>query len=973
MPPDSLYQAAGVPGDTLRQTTIQPAKQPEEFKSWQENIFYPVLATLIGALIIFLITRVWKKITGRISGKVVKLISFSDETAREVSKNFIPNNFMIMESDNTPVERIEEKSMEYFLKQILRDNYSFYFLTAPTGVGKTTFLLNAFQNYKKSAKKPFSLYCGRAHDPVFKNTIDQLIREKKADKTILLIDALDEFEIKANSPEEYWEKFEAAWDVYKEKLCHFKKVIVSVREQFLQFRNIEKVKILYQTGSILSRQIKLLPFETESQRELYLDKRYSDQAAKYRDNLKWLAFKFDEKGLSFIHLPLILNFMEDIWAAYEIEKVKYTVEVFEHSNFFSLYNLLKIIEDAWLQREARTKGFDQQQIGLIRTFCIDLAYQIARSGKQTHITGAELIGFEKNRNIVQQFQGMGDRSLLIRNKMTTEQEDTYGFVHNYFLELFLIQYILAYPGIIDDISFVNYQFTVDVITRFRWDQLKNSAPVIHRDPDDHEFDPSAEALGKLGAWFDQVFYNDEVRKLLDKTCEIYAVLRRQDPAWYNSFPNINGLVIKNKNYWNEKLEQPYPQSSRAVYLFRPFIKIVSLIEIPLVDEHLEVFAGINSVEYLQIRNARITIKGLSAFQHSAASLDSLDISWNFLDDDSLFYFRNATKIRLLNLEANLFTSTGLGYLRHCREGIRELTLGFNKIDDTGFSFFAGAENLKKIYLRDNPMTGKILQYIERSVPAITYVQLENLDISDEHLLHLPDFEALEYLSLAGTKVEGLALKKIQKSTGFLRWLDLTSTKINDDSILALSGFENISLLHLEGTPIRGLCLKVFTSCTKTIKSLALGNTNIDDDAALEAFAETSNLENLSLRNLRINGSGLVFFINNRDTLQKLYLNNCTTLATESLQVFTSFSRLEDLNLANLNISNTELWYFERSRNSLMELNISSNPRITDLSFALSCPVLTKLMIENCFDFDEKELNQLRLRNVEILVRQVIES
>lgn len=979
MPPDSLVQVPGKIVDTIHAiksqlvdsthtVTNQPAAQPES-KTWIDNYYYPVVTTLIAALLAFLVAKFWKRLVEVFTRKKIRLISITEATANEVSRNFIPNSYEVLESDNTPIERVEVNCMDYFLKKILRDEYSFYFISASTGVGKTTFLLNAYLHYKKRSKGYHSLYCGRAHDPVFRKTIDHLIQTEKAGETILLIDALDEFEIKAKSPEEYWKKFEASWDVYKVKLTHFKKVIVTVREQFLQFRSIEKVKITSGTGVSISRQIKLLPFVSESQRELYLDKRYAEKDITYREHLKWLAYKFEQKGLNFIHLPLILNFMEDIWTEYQKEKQKNIADPLENSNFFTLFNLLRIIEDAWLKREARNKGFDQQQIEMIRKFCIDLAYQMARSGRQTTISGKELIDFEKQKDVIRQFQGAGDRSLLVRKKGVTEQEDLYGFVHNYFLELFLIQHVLQQPETVNDISFLNFQFTIDVITRFQWDKIKKTPPPMPARTGRKYLELTAADFETLTAWFDLVYYNQEIRQLLENNNSVLQVIERQDPEWIQYLSHLDGLKITRANFWDNETEAPLPLSVKAIRLLKPFIREVSLDNIPLKDAHVIVFRGISSVGMLDLQDTEITIDGLSEFKLSAPELTYLDLYRLGLTDESLAFFQNAANLRFIYLNANSFTNNGIQYLNSSRDSVLELFIHGNSFDDEGIAFYDGVTQIKKLSISRNSIGAKGLQYFRNSFAQLDYLDISALPmVVESELLQLPDFENLECLFIAQNNYNGSCLKKFSKSVKTLGRLDLSKNEIDDAALEALRGVENIWALTLCNNPIKGSSLQIFEACSKKLEQIDLSNTLIGDDSLIH-FLHTDKITHLDLSNLSITGKGLICFKNNHSALEDLYLSGNSSLTHDSLWVFQSFSNIKRLRLAGLRITSKELTNFIKSKATIKKIDIRNNPDITDLSFLLSCPNLAVLIVSNYEQFDEKQLEQLKEKRVNIIYEE----
>lgn len=89
MPPDTLSPRTGQQIDSLHTINGQSEKSAKE---WQENLLYPVVTTLIGTFLIFIITRLWKHFREG-KKKVNTLISFSLDTAKAMAKNFIDNNY----------------------------------------------------------------------------------------------------------------------------------------------------------------------------------------------------------------------------------------------------------------------------------------------------------------------------------------------------------------------------------------------------------------------------------------------------------------------------------------------------------------------------------------------------------------------------------------------------------------------------------------------------------------------------------------------------------------------------------------------------------------------------------------------------------------------------------------------------------------------------------------------------------------
>src|SRR5690606_31277251 len=118
-----------------------------------------------------------------------------------------------------------------------------YFLEGGTGIGKTSFMINLFLHYYTKSrwkfwkKDPILLLVnfsglsaiGMEKHNILKYYTDERLREK----VILLIDGMDEFSQRPGS-DNYWKVFEENWENLSRDLQQFKKVIITVRNQFFE-------------------------------------------------------------------------------------------------------------------------------------------------------------------------------------------------------------------------------------------------------------------------------------------------------------------------------------------------------------------------------------------------------------------------------------------------------------------------------------------------------------------------------------------------------------------------------------------------------------------------------------------------------------------------------------------------------------------------------------------------------------------
>lgn len=157
-----------------------------------------VVVAVIG-IVVSVIIALFKKIF-QFKAKLFSPFGKEDDILNK-QENFIPNHFTIKDingseiSDSRKEKLYPNNSLDFLIKKKLlsEDGIIIYFLQAGTGIGKTTYLVNIFLRYKQLnnpwSKNPSILLMNYA------SLKDMTLSEYTPDKTILLIDAMDELKV----------------------------------------------------------------------------------------------------------------------------------------------------------------------------------------------------------------------------------------------------------------------------------------------------------------------------------------------------------------------------------------------------------------------------------------------------------------------------------------------------------------------------------------------------------------------------------------------------------------------------------------------------------------------------------------------------------------------------------------------------------------------------------------------------------
>lgn len=861
--------------------------------------------------------------------------------------HFIPNHIAIY-STSLPLEAISTTNSITYLTDtfIPQDNTRFYFLEASTGVGKTTYLCNLYFALKRSRKKSRRQRVLLAHYNDLLSHDDNLLTDyitrDLAKHTVLLVDAMDEFTASGNlGTAEYWRDFHSLWTPLSNLLLKFKKVIITVREQFLDERNV----IGHHVATEKFKRIKLLPF-TVDQSMAYVNDRYKNDE-KLKD-IKWLLQRIqylnaenegNEKHL-FIGIPLILSYAKDVYNAYE--KVK--------AADYSIYAIYEAIISGWLDREILVRNINEIDRNNILRFCQRIAFDIAKSGEGGGISSEKLRALSKGDHFFSIFNH-GERTLLkkeeVVQKLHTGTETVthrFEFTHRAFMEFFLAQLALQSEHDEKEIPFERYELAAHMFIRKRWLERKPLAydifkdvPIVQEHNGDQNSIPDITALKALYAVFANFSTNRYIQTLLHSQEKGSGLFLLEGKSYLSveTFGGLKSLKLNNDNFWNSTTNTPDETVFRLIPLIKDFITIVSICELPLSDQMLSCFNGAQHISVLELTKNNLDGSCLKYFKESKYSLLEFALSQNNITDDEMFSVLDGINaLDLLALNDNRLKGSFSAYFQHCKSSLRRLDLRNNALsEDTMLKPLMGTNTLKELYLGDNKLDGSCLSYFSESKETLQIIEIRNSGITDDHVFSPFSGAAnLEQLWLAENRLTGACVSYFKSSIGSLKILDLDSNQSVTDPMLApLAGISGLQELYLGGNKISGSCLAYFSASKHSLVKLGLANSGISDDTLLAPFDGANNLMIINLNGNGLTGACLKYFKDSKSTLMVLNLGNNQISDPGVFNPLDGATNLWQLNVNFNKLSHGFLDFFKNSTATFEQLyagqNLISDPEI----------------------------------------------
>ena len=364
---------------------------------------------------------------------------FKDYLGKKNQGEYIETHFVSYppheyDEPNKATTASTRESMTSFCERIFQGdnpNERLYMVLAGSGMGKTTFMVNIFCHYVKTKMTnkglPFEIRLLRLDDENVINKINDISKVSpiRANKTILLLDALDENRYASEDFQKFQTELESAIEP-------FKLVMITCRSQFFDSEKLIPEETSWiSTGReknlINYNKVYISPF-SDNDIEKYLSQKYKGQRKKRKQ-----AYLTVERCKNLMVRPLLLSYIDDLIE----DNVKYT----------ELSDIYETLIDKWLQREVNSiydKVERNKQKKNLYRFSVDIAktiYSNWKGVKSMQLTPEQMGTFMKSYGYNDLPFDIKRRSLINRNA-----SGSFKFAHKSFLEYFLAKELFVNPS-----------------------------------------------------------------------------------------------------------------------------------------------------------------------------------------------------------------------------------------------------------------------------------------------------------------------------------------------------------------------------------------------------------------------------------------------------------------------------------------------------------------------------------------------
>lgn len=356
---------------------------------------------------------------------------FKEYLGEESQRQYIETQFLStppheFDEPNKATTATTREPMDKFCDRIFKDNNPnerVYMVLAGSGMGKTTFMVNVFCHYVKQnmTRKGMNLDIRllRLDDEKVLDDIKKISEDGsiKPEKTILLLDALDENRYASGNFVEFKQKLEDAMEP-------FGLVMITCRDQFFDNEksipsSTSWVSVTKDKNLISYNKIYISPFSDEDIKK-YLALKYKNKRKRKQ------ASQIAEKCKDLMARPLLLSYMDDLLDG--------------NFEFKTIYEIYRVLIDKWLQREVNKTQSEEarsEQKKMLYHFSVRIARTIYENWKDTKsmlLSPEQMEDFMTRFNYSKVPYELKRRSLINRNV-----SGYYKFAHKSFLEFFLAQ------------------------------------------------------------------------------------------------------------------------------------------------------------------------------------------------------------------------------------------------------------------------------------------------------------------------------------------------------------------------------------------------------------------------------------------------------------------------------------------------------------------------------------------------------
>lgn len=248
----------------------------------QEHIQWVIgAASLVGILmLLWIFVRLLAYIQKRQSMKRLQ----GRFPLREIQRRlgfYLEHEFTFSTAPQSPVY---PSALKYFRDKVFKKafyEYKMFMVLAPSGTGKTSFMLNLYHAYRRHWNRDYRIHLFPAYHPRLVALLTQI---EKKEHSVLLLDAFDEEGVAA-------ENYRTRMDALMPQLQAFAKVLISCNTDFFPAdleRSAESETLRYVGDSAyqLFAKIYLLPF-TEKQQKRYVKQHLRNYPAQVWQNAQY--------------------------------------------------------------------------------------------------------------------------------------------------------------------------------------------------------------------------------------------------------------------------------------------------------------------------------------------------------------------------------------------------------------------------------------------------------------------------------------------------------------------------------------------------------------------------------------------------------------------------------------------------------------------------------------------------------------
>ncbi|MDR0231907.1 MAG: hypothetical protein LBI82_07285 [Dysgonamonadaceae bacterium] len=373
---------------------------------------------------------------------------YNEYDVKRATKYFIPTNGQNI----SPTKEDEpgtankfitrQKLIPFFINNVFRgkkESDKFYLILADSGMGKTTLLINLYMKYNSISNFFKSKYDMKmlpfGDDRIIQTIKDIAKNQNKAKKTILLLDAFDEYKgllpTKDSDGLTDDERFRKLLDEIFEITRDFRNVVITSRTQYFPAQEESpyelNIRRFGKDGFHKLSKLYLSPFD-EKDIKKYLNKKFG--VFKFWNLKKKLKAKKITGGdsLKLMVRPMLLSYINLL--------------VDEDKNYTSTFDIYETLIKKWIEREGdkrkHNKDIREKFKSDLLKFSKLVAIEIYKSGEYSKGIDKNIAqGICKKHNINLEGYEITGQSLLTRDVATN-----WKFAHKSIYEFFIAEYAL---------------------------------------------------------------------------------------------------------------------------------------------------------------------------------------------------------------------------------------------------------------------------------------------------------------------------------------------------------------------------------------------------------------------------------------------------------------------------------------------------------------------------------------------------